>query len=61
MLMIFGQTLFSLNVRKVPKLKETEDIQNQIDEYIIYFNFGRPQSCLNYLTLMEFKQSYEKL
>ena len=36
------------------------DIFKQIDSYIHYFNYERPQSSLNYLTPIQFKSLYSK-
>lgn len=34
------------------------DIFKQIEDYIYYFNYNRPQSSLNYLTPFQFKQRF---
>lgn len=40
------------------KINSCEDIFKQIDDYIYYFNYERPQAALNYLTPIQFKQLY---
>lgn len=40
------------------KINEAENIQALIDKYIYYFNNERPQSSLNYLTPIQFKNLY---
>lgn len=37
------------------KINSSNDIYKEIDNYIHYFNYERPQSCLNYLTPIQFK------
>lgn len=39
-------------------LNSCNDIFKEIDNYIHYFNFERPQAALNYLTPMQFKHRY---
>lgn len=36
-------------------IKDSNNIQKSIEEYIYYFNNARPQSALNYLTPKQFK------
>lgn len=36
----------------------SNDIYNEIDNYIYYFNHQRPQSALNYLTPIQFKDKF---
>lgn len=36
-------------------INSSNDIFSEIDKYIHYFNFERPQSALNYLTPIQFK------
>lgn len=38
------------------KIKSSDNVYQQIDDYIFYFNNLRPQSTLNYLTPYQFKQ-----
>lgn len=40
------------------KINSSNDIFNEIDNYILYFNQERPQSALNYLTPLQFKNLY---
>lgn len=40
------------------KLNSSNDIKKEIDNYIHYFNYERPQSSLNYLTPIQFKELY---
>lgn len=40
------------------KLNSCDDIFKQIEDYIHYFNFERPQVALNYLTPIQFKHFY---
>lgn len=39
-------------------INSSNDIFSEIDKYIYYFNYQRPQSALNYLTPMQFKCLY---
>jgi len=39
-------------------LNSSNDIFLEIDNYIYYFNFERPQAALNYLTPMQYKDLY---
>ena len=39
-------------------LNSSLDISKQIDDYIFFFNFQRPQAALNYLTPAQFKHLY---
>lgn len=38
------------------KINSSNDIFSEIDKYIHYFNYERPQATLNYLTPIQFKQ-----
>ena len=40
------------------KINSCDDIFKQIEDYIYYFNYERPQVALNYLTPIQFKQFY---
>lgn len=40
------------------KLNSSNDIISEIDNYIHYFNYERPQSVLNYLTPMQYKERF---
>ena len=40
------------------KLNSSNDIISEIDNYIHYFNYERPQSALNYLTPMQYKERF---
>ena len=40
------------------KLNSCNDISNQIENYINYFNNSRPQAALNYLTPAQYKNLY---
>ena len=40
------------------KLNPCNDIFNQIENYINYFNNSRPQASLNYLTPAQYKSLY---
>lgn len=40
------------------KINSSSDIPKQIEDYIHYFNYERPQAALNYLTPIQFKQLY---
>lgn len=39
-------------------INSSNDIFDEINNYIYYFNYERPQSSLNYLTSIQFKQKY---
>ena len=39
-------------------INSSSDIFKQIEDYIYYFNYNRPQSSLNYLTPFQFKQLF---
>lgn len=39
-------------------INSSSDVASQIDKYIHYFNYERPQSALNYLTPIQFKNKY---
>lgn len=39
-------------------INSSDDIFKQIEDYIHYFNYERPQAALNYLTPMQFKKFY---
>lgn len=39
-------------------INSSNDIFTEIDNYIHYFNFERPQCCLNYLTPHQYKQKF---
>ena len=39
-------------------INSSTDVASQIDEYIHCFNYDRPQSSLNYLTPIQFKDKY---
>lgn len=40
------------------KINSCNDIVKEIDNYIYYFNYERPQSSLNYLTPMQYKKEF---
>lgn len=40
------------------KINSSNNIFDEIDKYIHYFNYERPQSSLNYLTPMQYKELY---
>lgn len=40
------------------KINSCDDIFKQVEDYIHYFNYERPQAALNYLTPTQFKQFY---
>ena len=38
------------------KINSSLDVFSEIDNYIHYFNYERPQASLNYLTPIQFKE-----
>ncbi|MEE0699039.1 MAG: IS3 family transposase, partial [Bacilli bacterium] len=40
------------------KINSCDDIFKQVEDYIHYFNYERPQAALNYLAPTQFKQFY---
>lgn len=40
------------------KINSCDDVFKQIEDYIHYFNYERPQAALNYLTPIQFKHLY---
>ena len=43
------------------KLRENEDIEKMIKEYIVYFNEQRPAYSLNYLTPKQYKEMHQTI
>ena len=41
------------------KINSSNNIFEEIEKYIHYFNFERPQCCLGYLTPMQYKKQFE--
>ena len=41
-------------------LKQSDDVEATIKEYIHFFNYERPSFSLNYLTSIQFKERYSK-
>ncbi len=41
-------------------INSSNDIFYEIDKYIYYFNYERPQSALNYLTPIQYKKQFEE-
>ena len=42
-------------------INSSNDVFSEIERYIHYFNYERPQSALNYLTPIQFKDLYSNL
>lgn len=40
------------------RIKESDDIVKAVQEYIVFFNNGRPSYSLNYLTPKQFKEIF---